>query len=188
VTTAKRHNFFSGLQFYQHSFQLNQFMNLLRIFSMQAFLGGIFLLTSHAFALSGATSSPSAKTEDQVQAYEEPIQKQVTPAQTNLKQALTHVLKEKGQEEGLSKAEQKLLSKLDTDSKIGKKLEKIDIKSPSGYISFEDVVTLAGAVVTVIGIISIIFDPISGIVVALLGLLVYFLGRQAGGSLNNFFD
>jgi hypothetical protein len=42
--------------------------------------------------------------------------------------------------------------------------------------------------VTVIGIISIIFDPISGIVVALLGLLVYFLGRQAGGSLNNFFD
>ena len=52
---------------------------------------------------------------------------------------------------------------------------------------FADVVVLAGAVVTIAGIITIISSPTSGLVIAALGLVVYLLGKASGGSLSNIF-
>lgn len=53
--------------------------------------------------------------------------------------------------------------------------------------TFADIVVLAAAVVVVVGIISIISNPIGGLIVAGIGLLIYILAKGAGGSLNNIF-
>jgi Flp pilus assembly protein TadB len=50
-----------------------------------------------------------------------------------------------------------------------------------------DFAALAGAIVVIVGIISIISNPIYGIIVALFGLLVYLLATSAGGSIGNVF-
>ena len=69
--------------------------------------------------------------------------------------------------------------------KMERKAKKQGLAAP--MTSFEDVIVLAGAIVTIAGIISIIFSPITGLVVAGLGLLVYWLGKANGGSISNIF-
>ncbi|MGB0521365.1 MAG: hypothetical protein ACPGJS_00325 [Flammeovirgaceae bacterium] len=53
---------------------------------------------------------------------------------------------------------------------------------------FEDFAALAGAIVCIAGIISIIGNPVGGIIVALLGLVIYVLARGAGGSIGAIFS
>jgi len=86
-----------------------------------------------------------------------------------------------------AKLKKKLNKKLEKDKFRKKWNEAFDEFNSKANPTFEDFVTLAGAIVTVLGILSIIFDPITGVVVAVLGLLVYLLGRNAGGSINNIF-
>lgn len=54
--------------------------------------------------------------------------------------------------------------------------------------TFLDVVALAGAIVCVVGIISIISAFIPGIVTALIGFLIYLLATNAGGSIGGVFS
>jgi Flp pilus assembly protein TadB len=66
--------------------------------------------------------------------------------------------------------------------KLKKKAKRKGIKSD---VEFEDVATLAGAIVCILGVISIIFSPIGGLIVAGLGLLIYLIGKSQGGEINN---
>ncbi|MFT5617751.1 MAG: hypothetical protein ACI85I_000976 [Arenicella sp.] len=65
--------------------------------------------------------------------------------------------------------------------KLKKKAKKKGIKT---NVEFVDVATLAGAIVCILGVISIIFSPIGGLIVAVLGLLIYLIGKSQGGEIN----
>ncbi len=69
--------------------------------------------------------------------------------------------------------------------RIQKKLKKkARRKGIETTVDFVDIVTLAGAIVCILGVISIIFTPIGGLIVAALGLLIYLVGKSQGGEIN----
>lgn len=69
--------------------------------------------------------------------------------------------------------------------RIQKKLKKkTRRKGIETIVDFVDIVTLAGAIVCILGVISIIFTPIGGLIVAALGLLIYLIGKSQGGEIN----
>lgn len=73
--------------------------------------------------------------------------------------------------------------------KLYKRAQKRALKKgakPMG--EFEDFVALAGAIVCIVGIISIIFSPIEGAIVALLGLIIYGIAKRYGGSIKGAFS
>ena len=110
-------------------------------------------------------------------------------AEINAETLLTQeVIEEMGlSEKKAEKLKRKINRKLKKEKTREKLSNTIEAFKRQANATFEDVVTLSGAIVTVVGILSIIFDPIAGVVIAVLGLIVYLLGRQAGGSLNNIF-
>lgn len=69
--------------------------------------------------------------------------------------------------------------------KAERKARKRGIEAPQS--GFADIVVLAAAIVVVVGIITIISSPVHGLIVAGIGLLIYLLGKSAGGSLSNIF-
>ncbi len=69
--------------------------------------------------------------------------------------------------------------------RIQKKLKKkASRKGIETNVDFVDIATLAGAIVCILGIISIIFTPLGGLIVAGLGLLIYLIGKSQGGEIN----
>ena len=106
--------------------------------------------------------------------YEHAAQ-QMTVIQSGAKQTKLEVKKEK--------AQVWLANKI--YKKMKKQAKKKGIEAPQA--DFADIVTFAGAIVCVVGIISIIGNVVGGLIVAGIGLLIYFLGAANGGSIGNLF-
>ena len=78
------------------------------------------------------------------------------------------------------KLEKKLYKKV--ERKLKRKL------GPNAEVNSSDIMTLVGAIICVIGVISIIGTIIGGLIVAGIGLAIYLIGKANGGSIDNFFD
>ena len=94
-----------------------------------------------------------------------------------------HITTTKKKKKLKEKLTQLLIKKLQKRAK--RKAKKLGVAQPMA--EFADVAALAGAIVCIVGIISIISSLVGGILVALAGLLVYVLARNAGGSINGVF-
>lgn len=128
-------------------------------------------------------TSPSARQNPELQVLPTP-----TPY---LKTQITHK-NEKQKAKTLKKIAKAKKSWVKRQKKIKKILANKQIKSKKVTaiedVTFEDAVVLAGAVVVILGIISIIFSPISALISIALGLAVYLIGKTYGGNINTFFN
>jgi len=115
--------------------------------------------------ISFASSSSSSASEPMIGTKHQAV---VSPKKQKLKEKMTHILAKK------------------LYKRAKRKAKKQGLAQPMA--EFEDFVALAGAIVCIVGIISIIFSPLGGLIVAALGLLIYVLARGAGGSIGSIFS
>ncbi|MEN7546497.1 hypothetical protein AAG747_01170 [Rapidithrix thailandica] len=150
---------------------------------------------AHATEDEDNATSPSARVELQQQSVQEenvnitpaPATSQVKEAPKSFRSALEEAI-----EELPAKKQEKAKRKLErmSDKKLAKIEKKIitRIEKQQSNPSFEDVVVLTGGIVAILGLITVLFSPIGGLIAIAIGLAAFFIGRYYGGDYRNVFN